>query len=288
MSAICTGVTTQTAATAGKLPSPPLPAPQKPTNKQVVLYGGKGAHPHCVQATKAALSHFLNEQIVVGDEKYFQNEEWIAKTKLVVIPGGDSTSDIMFALHENGLGNIQKALFQEKVAYLGICAGAFLASRLRTFKNDPFGWPFNGKVPIAFEGEACGPVTPHPLFKASSDKVRTVWLHGNGMEMKPLYYENGPSFKGAESMHNVKVLADFVLSLNDLVPAIIHCTDKVNAVLCGAHPEFPEIGKTSVEPEDAHLDPNFSKTAFKVMLQALGLLSAITPQPATTTATAKK
>src|SRR6185295_17263508 len=75
--------------------------------KAIVLYSGTGAHPDCVRATKAALARFLQTDIVLGDEVYFQKEGWIQKTRLVVMPGGVSTGKIMLALGAQGLVNIK-------------------------------------------------------------------------------------------------------------------------------------------------------------------------------------
>lgn len=232
--------------------------------KQVVLYSGKGAHPACIRATSAALFRHLEIPIIQGDVAYFQRDSWIQKTKLVAIPGGMSTTDIVIALGRIGLSTIKKAVSENHVSYLGLCAGAYLASRTRQFNGIVLAAPFQSDAPTLFQGIAVGPVAERaPPHK----HVRTVTLYqGNEQIEGPLYYNHGCAFEGQQ--HTTTVLARYFNSQ----AAIIHVKNAaINAVLSGVHPEFPEPG-ASPEPEDPYLSPSFSETTFKVMLQALGLI----------------
>ena len=243
----------------------------------IVLYSGKGAHPDCIRATKIALSSLLQTTVVLGNEAYFQREDWIQKTKLVVIPGGLSTSQIMYSLGSQGLTNIRKALYEHKAAYLGLSAGAFLASRIQKFYGEDLPALFSNEAPIVFRGAAA---TPVDQGQALCKTVRNVALSvGSTTVTGPLYYNFGPTFENAEKQPHTTILARYVTSPTSLPPAIIHVRNHtLNAVLSGVHPEFPEPG-ASPEPEDADLRREFSETSFKVMLQALGFLGvgAFTP-----------
>lgn len=256
------------------------------SSKAVVLYSGQGTHPNCVAATAAALTAIMREPVQQKDAAFFQDRNWIATTKLIVIPGGKSTDNIMRALGPTGLSNIAGAVGEFQVAYLGICAGGFIASNRAEYgmsslydnPEEPY-WIHQQHAPKLFQGTAAGPLDRGTHQPPDQPNIRSIALRSSeGLQSGNCYYNCGPCFLLAERYPGVTVLGEYETPRRQ--PAIIHCTQgstsatRLNAVLCGVHPEFSSAD--SIAPATAaHIKPDFTNTLFRTMLSALGLFSGI-------------
>jgi glutamine amidotransferase-like uncharacterized protein len=248
--------------------------------KSIVLYNGPGAAADCVRLTKLAITCILNTPVQLVDASFFQRTDWIKNTKLIVIPGGLSTFTIRQALGTIGMQNLYTAICLHKVPYLGICAGAILVSSFFELNNVTYKTPTPPYTFPLFQGTATIPI-PQRGYAANAqgsvEMVRRIILgDGSSGISGYCFYKDGPGFLDALQHKNVEILGRYVTDstkpLEMQPPALIHCTDIGNAVLCGPHPEFSRLSDDISITRQSFLRPAFLQTTFETMFAALGLL----------------
>lgn len=238
-----------------------------------ILYGGTGAAPHSVKAIQIIVSTILRLPIQIVTEKFFQNEEFfqnaakIRTIRLIIFPGGISTSKIEEALESVGLENLYTAICVFKVAFLGICAGTNLTSKEMRFHDEPFRRKFRFcAYPDIFKGIAHTPV-PATVDKVSECTRKISLICSQEIVEGYVVNMHSPWFD-IQDASGVKVLAYYntnkSVPLDAQPPAIIHCTENgTNGVLCAPHAEILLDLPTS---------PVFADLIFQTMLKALGFL----------------
>ena len=169
-----------------------------------------------------------------------------------------------------------------KVAYLGICAGAYLVSKTRShlgYNQTSVG------APDFFPGNAAGPVMQTNTAEKHQVRATSLLLAGK-FYVRNCPYSGGPYFEQADNMHDVAVLArytpDPAQPLDPGRAATVHCTQNgMNALLTGLHPELAIENQLLKPNEVAEVDVAFSYVVWHKMLWQLGMIEEeeITPLP---------
>jgi glutamine amidotransferase-like uncharacterized protein len=199
-----------------------------------------GSEPECADRLKAALETFATEHdanVVSGSPQQMidaYHRDGRDPTRAVfVVPGGSALS----MRYDAGMCKIEDELRRAVslgAAYLGICAGGYIASRQGQFEV-PFGKPEIG----AMLGLARGLVAEVPALGATSVAFgepgfrRTATVTG-ALGQFEVEWMQGPAFSGARP--------DQVLARYENGRAAI-VLDGTVAVL-GVHPELPVSGET--------------------------------------------
>lgn len=189
----------------------------------ILLYDDEGVSAQSVAALKA---HF-NATCVSG--AFLQNDAWVSKTKLLIMPGGRSLP-FYKALGDAGNRNIIQFV-KEGGCYLGICAGAYYAAHKTLFARGlPYELQLDGALNF-FEGEAIGPVFSEKKFDYGSEagaRIVDIVFH---KEIYPVYFNGGCYFS-----ENQSTLAHY--RENGLSAIIAFPFGRGRVVLSGVHPEL--------------------------------------------------
>jgi len=176
------------------------------------------------------------------DSQFLKNENWIADTVLLVIPGGRARPHFD---HLQQAGNQKIIEFVNSGGnYLGICAGGYYGARSTVFeKNGPLEVIEMDKGPLFFySGIAEGPAYGLGEFKyddeSGSRLAQLSYQFPNGnRENLSVYYNGGCFFHGGENK-NTTVLARY-LDIPNRPAAIVACkVGKGLAILSGVHFEY--------------------------------------------------
>ena len=152
---------------------------------------------------------------------------------LLIMPGG---ADLYYSEKLNGRGNdLIKKFVEDGGAYLGICAGAYYASRHLDWNNGEIA---GSRELDLFEGTTFGPVSgwvekPHNLYDGSWIKAVSIKdKHGRSFKT---FYNGGPLF---EKITTYSVLGQYT-DLEGSPPAIIEGrSGKGRFVLASPHIEL--------------------------------------------------
>lgn len=134
---------------------------------------------------------------------------------LLIMPGG---ADLYYCEKLNGRGNdLIKKFIEDGGAYLGICAGAYYASRHLNWNDGEIAGPRELDL---VDGTAVGPVSewvekPHNLYDGSW--IKTVSIKDNYGRCFKTFYNGGPLF---EKTKTNSILAQYT-DLEGSPPAII-------------------------------------------------------------------
>jgi glutamine amidotransferase-like uncharacterized protein len=166
----------------------------------------------------------------------------LARYEAIVLPGGWAPYQ-RSALGEPGFAAI-KAYVEGGGRCLGVCAGAYLASRTTEYDDRSYPYPIG-----LFDGTAKGPVEGLARFPKPGQARLSITAEGRrrgltALASEPLYYSGGPCFVGGTG---VEVLARY---LDDTPAAIRRTVGKGEIVLIGVHPErpVPERGDDDAPP----------------------------------------
>ncbi|KAI8912559.1 biotin-protein ligase [Gorgonomyces haynaldii] len=217
----------------------------------VLLYNGPGVssfQDHLLQMLK----HYLSDSydVIFVDSNTLLNEPWEESTALLVIPGGQDLPYIR-ALEHKGLERI-KQFVTNNGNYLGICAGAYLASDSIEFE---VGQPNQvvGQRMSLLKIKSVGSVGKH--FEYASEQGASALKIKYGSVFANLYVNGGPAF---ELMEQYQVLASY----DDGRPAVVQGNyGSGNVILTGPHVEIDGsyikyMKENAQNPEDAqYLDP---------------------------------
>mmetsp|Transcript_32468 Transcript_32468/g.47696 ORF Transcript_32468/g.47696 Transcript_32468/m.47696 type:complete len:263 (-) Transcript_32468:29-817(-) len=216
---------------------------------KVLVYADEGVSPLCLQET---LQTFRDEKILLQqditvttiDHKQLIHDSWEEDTRLLVFPGG---RDIPYDRRLRGEGTAKIRNFvQSGGKFLGICAGAYFASKEVIFEKDTPMQVHETRDLEFFPGAAIGTIYSNLQFvygsetgahaseistttttKATKEKEKSENLH--------VYYNGGCVFHQAESFPSVTVLSRYQ-DVENQPPAIINCkVGQGNAILSGVH-----------------------------------------------------
>ncbi|MGQ9459769.1 MAG: PKD domain-containing protein [Candidatus Bathyarchaeaceae archaeon] len=197
---------------------------------RVALYYGRGIW----DDGKIALMHmfeWMNASVTIVDKNDVQGGN-LVNFDLLCMPGGWA-GDIFEGLGITGILKIQDFV-REGGAYMGICAGAYLACDRTIWREELIDFPLD-----LFPGEAVGPV--EGVSSGSMVKIkmvnRTHPITAHEPEYEWILYALGPEFHAYE-WADVTVLGRY--DAND-EPAIVACEYGSGRVfLTGPHPEIEE------------------------------------------------
>lgn len=219
----------------------------------IYIYNDLGVDP-------GALCHTIN---FVKDHSYKRPQlinhheiiagTWIEDAALLIMPGG---ADLGYVNKLNGAGNAAiRDYVQNGGAYLGICAGAYYASKFIEFD-------IGGKQEISgsrelafFPGKSIGPhLAQYDYLSYSGARLAPLTLsHEFSDQTAVFYYNGGGYFADAETYDNTKVLAWYQTANAIAMPAIIQMqSGKGQVILSGVHFEYaPEL----LDSSDLYLAP---------------------------------
>ena len=198
----------------------------------ILIYKDEGAS---LDSVNALLNSFKDTEAKTVSGFDLQNTAWISHTRLLIIPGGKS---VPFYEKLGAAGNKNIVAFVEQGGcYLGLCAGAYYASKETIFAN---GLPLELHLPGElnfFQGRAIGPVFADETFAYASEAgARVVDITWQDQQLYSLYFNGGCYFENASDFKNVEILAHYTAKK---LPAIVKCAiGKGCAILSGVHPEL--------------------------------------------------
>ncbi|MDP1573807.1 MAG: BPL-N domain-containing protein [Coxiellaceae bacterium] len=202
--------------------------------KKALIYDDEGASIQSVIALKA----YFNARSVTG--AFLQDNAWISKTDLLIIPGGRSLPFYQM-LTDAGNRNIIQFV-KEGGTYLGVCAGAYYAARKTLFARGlPHEIVLDGALSF-FEGEAIGPVFSEAQFDYGSEAGARIVDVIMDEKSYPVYFNGGCYF--SDNPFTVARYLD-----NGLSAMLAFSFGKGRVVLSGVH---PELDFTTI-PNDADL-----------------------------------
>lgn len=259
----------------------------------VLVYSGKGTTTEGVRHTMELLRQFLSPYYAVTtvSEKALLNDPWMAKTSVLVLPGG---ADLPYCEVLNGNGNRKILQFvREGGRFLGFCAGGYYASARCEFEVGDIEMEVSGARELAFfPGTSKGCVykgfvyESHVGARATALQVNVAELSQfGGPETVTTYYNGGGMFMDASSYRNVKILARYtgttdVQDESRDMAAVVQCdVGKGKVLLSGVHPEYtPSLMKPTADDthfqmvtRDLKLNDEARKQFFLALLQKVGL-----------------
>jgi glutamine amidotransferase-like uncharacterized protein len=174
------------------------PSPTGTARPTALVYHDAGTGEFCRGSLIQALSSTLGEQFEVRRilaEEIIASDDWHRGTCLLAIPGG---ADRPYAALLDGSGNASIRRFVASGgAFLGVCAGAYYASRRISFEATPRGVITGERELALFEGTAAGSLhdiaEPYSTSHLRCAAVATVRGTATGREHSVLYW-GGPEF----------------------------------------------------------------------------------------------
>ncbi|SFB78743.1 Uncharacterized conserved protein, conains N-terminal glutamine amidotransferase (GATase1)-like domain [Brevinema andersonii] len=181
--------------------------------RKILIYGDEGTSILGVHSFQIACSEILKLPCEIVDSNYIVSQDWYHHYALI-IPGGE---DIPYCSKLNGIANTKiKEYVRNGGFYLGICAGAYYASKTIEFTGESY-QVFQERELAFFEGVARGSLlelTGGYHFSECSRSKAIVNIRFLD-KIIPCFYHGGPYFDGAAAD---QILGYFL----DLRPAIIH------------------------------------------------------------------
>jgi len=173
-------------------------------------------------------------------------------------------------------------------AYLGICAGAYYASRRIEWETGTK-LEISGERPLGFFDGVCkGSVYPGFAYESESG-ARAVSIEDveTGEIVRGMYHNGGGEFLDADHVQNTKVIARYMDDEGEEKVAAVQCkVRKGTAILWGAHPEYPLIKEpllSALQKRDEPLTDEELKTSeerrWELMRKSLLLLGLHLPSP---------
>ncbi|KAF8579829.1 class II aaRS and biotin synthetase [Ramaria rubella] len=206
----------------------------------VLVYNGSGVSQtslsHTLTSLKALLlPHFAVQTITAAA---LASQPWPSSCALLVIPGG---RDLPYVTSLAPATRTIKSYVENGGAFLGICAGAYYASKRVEWETGTK-LEVSGDRPLGFFDGVCrGSVYPGFAYESESG-ARAVAVEDVEEDeiMHGMYYNGGGEFVGVEFSSATTILAKYVGDEGDGKIAAIHChVGKGSAILWGTHPEYP-------------------------------------------------
>jgi glutamine amidotransferase-like uncharacterized protein len=205
----------------------------------IVVYVDRGVDGGALRQTVKSLQEELDASrytLKRMDAEAIKTTSWEADTALLIIPGG---RDIYYdaALGAEGARKIRQFVV-EGGAYLGLCAGAYFASRAIEFEK-------GGNLEVCatrclefYPGLAVGPAYGKNKYSYQDERGVEAALLAWNNEEGVAYYNGGCFFEAPHEHPGVKVLATYA-ELEGSPAAVVLCeVGKGRAVLSGVHIEY--------------------------------------------------
>ena len=241
----------------------------------ILVYNDLGASPNSVKHTVNALKSLLDHvyDIIEIDRKVLQSEPWEEGCVMLVMPGG---RDMPYCEALNGEPNARiKAYVEKGGRYLGLCAGAYYASKAIEFEKRRAVMEIIQPRELGFYPGLCrGTTYPGFVYNSESGARSVSVTIEKGVfdtivpeEMK-MYYNGGGYFVDPEQYDGVTVLCRYkdpsALCKDEHPAAVVHCKiGKGHALLISTHPEY------DVTSEDLLLGENFMSATVKAIIDDL-------------------
>lgn len=181
--------------------------------RKILIYGDEGTSLLGVHSLQIACSEILKLPYQVVDSSYISSQNWYHHYALMM-PGGE---DLPYCAKLNGTANTKiKEYVRNGGFYLGICAGAYYASKAIEFTGESYK-VFQERELAFFEGIARGSLpelTGGYHFSEYSHSKAVVNIRFLD-QIIPCFYHGGPYFDGADDN---QILGYFP----DLRPAILY------------------------------------------------------------------
>lgn len=225
----------------------------------ILVYADDGVSPFSLQETLATFRKlFPHDQVKSVTRDLVCDQPWQEETTLFIIPGG---RDVPYDRNLRGVGTKQIRHFVENGgAFIGICAGAYFASREVIFEKGTSLEVHETRELQFFPGAAIGTVFPSHRFEYGTERGAHAAPVQFEETLLPLYYNGGCYFSQAAS-HPVKVLGTY----QEGEAAVISCkVGKGKALLSGVHFEVrpdalvkenspSDVCKTLIQTEERRL-----------------------------------
>lgn len=245
---------------------------------EILIYQDQGVSPLSYRALHAALQQeCIQDTYLIRsvDRAVLQETEWMERAHTLIFPGG---RDIPYHRALRGLGNRQIAAFvRQGGRFLGICAGAYYASKSIEFeRGGPLEVVAERELQF-FPGIARGPAYGPGTFSYQGDggaRIALLCSPLNDLEFQAIYH-GGCTFIFQETDPSTLILAHYK-DIEGTPPAILQClVGKGIAILCGVHPEYsphnPEIQKAYSHTLHSTCIEKTRRTLFRMLLSKLGL-----------------
>lgn len=262
------------------------------TGINILIYSGNGTSPNSVRHTQHTLKLLLGHayDIVKVDAQVLRTEPWEESCAMLVVPGG---RDKPYCNDLNGVINDRiKRYVRAGGRYLGLCAGAYYASRMIEFEMDRPDMQVCGKRELAFFPGLCRG-TVYPGFVYDSERgARSAPVQLDSPLLQPyypdalvpkvinMYYNGGGYFVRAFEYPDVEILGRFVepgICKDEEHPAAaVQCrVGDGTAVLISTHPEYDMGGLSPHENaslvEELKASEEDRKTFLRVVFARMGL-----------------
>jgi len=207
--------------------------------KQIIIYVDQGVSGPALKQTMRSLQQEVDESshaIKRMDAAALLSEKWEDETALLLIPAG---RDVYYHQLLEGKGTDKiRSFIHNGGNYLGICAGAYFASRYIQFEK-------GGQLEICgerslgfFPGTAEGPAYGLNKYVYDSEKGAEAAHIFWGKEFYQVYFNGGCLFADPSSHKNTSVLANYA-NLPLQPAAIVECkVGNGKAILTGVHMEY--------------------------------------------------
>ncbi|ORY94472.1 biotin-protein ligase [Syncephalastrum racemosum] len=208
----------------------------------ILLYSGNGTSPNAVRHTQHTLKMLLGHayDIVSVDAQTLRSEPWEDTCAMVVVPGG---RDLPYCNDLNGAANNRiRHYVQGGGRYLGLCAGAYYASKTIEFEKDKELQVLGPRELAFYPGLSRGTIYPGFVYDSEKGACAALVETTSGQTL-PMYYNGGGYFAHAEQYQDVKVLARYAepgICEDEAKPAAaVECkVGQGTAVLIATHPEY--------------------------------------------------
>ncbi|KAF8527624.1 class II aaRS and biotin synthetase [Hysterangium stoloniferum] len=224
----------------------------------VLVYNGPGVSQTSLAYTLSALKALLLPHFAVQTvtSAVLSSQPWPDTCALLVIPGG---RDLPYVSSLAPATPQIRAYVERGGAFLGICAGAYYASRRVEWETGS-AVEVAGERPLAFFDGVCrGSVYPNFAYESESG-ARAVAVEdlASGEVVRGMYHNGGGEFVGvgAGATATVTALAKYMEGEGEGKVAAVHCrVGKGVAVLWGAHPEYALTAEPLLSALKKRTDP---------------------------------
>lgn len=245
---------------------------------QVIVYADEGVDGEALKQLIRSLQQEIDGDqcmLVRMDAKRLLRETWEATTGLLIIPGG---RDVFYHSSLDGKGTDKIRQFVERGGnYLGICAGAYFASKTIEFEKGGILEVCGSRSLKFFPGIAKGSAFgPNKYSYENTKGVEAVKISWEGKECSA-YFNGGCLFEINGEYPEVKTLSRY-LELPGHPPAILEVEiGKGKALLSGVHIEYHPRLLNREDPHLAKIIPlleqmePFRRMIFRACLKKVGI-----------------
>ncbi|KIJ30524.1 hypothetical protein M422DRAFT_146903, partial [Sphaerobolus stellatus SS14] len=222
----------------------------------VLVYTGPGVSQtslsHTLSSLRALLlPHFAVQTITAPA---LVSQPWYGTCALLVIPGGRDMPYLSSLANANAS---IRSYVERGGAFLGICAGAYYASRRIEWETGTK-MEVSGDRPLGFFDGVCkGSVYPGFAYESESG-ARAVAVEDvqTGEIVHGMYHNGGGEFVDADKLVNTEVIARYTEGEGEGKVAAVKCkVGKGTAILWGTHPEYSLIKEPLLSALQKREDP---------------------------------